>query len=241
MFWPDVIDLKSFYATGTGQIACRELRRQIAHIWPAAPNETIVGLGFATPFLLSYIEKSDMVIACMPAGQGVVHWPQTRANLALLGDETQLPLQTGTVNRMLMVHALENSEHVRLMLQEARRVLTPSGRLLVVVPNRSGSWARSAKSPFAYGQPFTGWQLRKLLNDHKFTPLQTRYALFFPPHSGPFFLRISRWLDALGRRLFSGLGGVIIVEAEKQVYAATGSTQRVIERLATAPAPVPAQ
>jgi SAM-dependent methyltransferase len=222
MFWPDVIELKSFYATPAGMIACQQIRRQVAALWPDAPMETVLGLGYATPYLLPYLDKADITIACMPATQGVVHWPQTRANLSVLCEETELPFATGTVNRLMLIHALENTEQVRLMLQEARRVLTPSGRLLVVAPNRAGSWVRLSGSPFSNGQPYSYWQLRRLLDECKFTPLEHRTALYFPPKSSRFLLRSARFLDSIGQKLFPGLCGVHIMEAEKQVYA-TGS------------------
>ncbi len=231
MFWPDVIELKSFYASALGQVACLALRRHIRSIWPEAKNETILGVGYATPYLLPYLDKCDLVVACMPAGQGVVHWPQGRENLSVLVDESELPFPTGTVNRLLLVHGLEHSEHARHLLAEAHRVLTPSGRLLVIAPNRRGIWARAPRSPFAQGQPFTPGLLKRLLTECRFTTLQTRPALFFPPSSMRFLLRSHRLIDLLGMAFFPAFGGVILAEAEKQIYAPIkGKMQPVYNR-----------
>ena len=35
-------------------------------------------IGYATPYLIDFQERAQRVLAFMPAGQGVVHWPQWR-------------------------------------------------------------------------------------------------------------------------------------------------------------------
>jgi len=219
MFWPDVIALKEFYGSPLGQVACLAVRRRIRRYWPAIKGDTLLGLGFATPYLLPFLEEAQSVFACMPAMQGVVHWPQNAKNLSLLSDEAELPFADNSINRILIVHALENSESARRMMSEVWRVLSPAGRLIVIVPNRRGIWARSPQSPFAYGQPFTHWQLRQLLSEHSFTPLAGSAALFFPPRNARTMLRASSFLETAGGCLFKSFGGVLLMEAEKQIYA----------------------
>src|SRR5947207_8712583 len=53
-----------------------------------------------------------------------------------------LPLGDAAVDRVLLVHALEMSRDAEALLREAWRVLAPGGRLLAVIPNRRGIWAR---------------------------------------------------------------------------------------------------
>ncbi len=228
MLWPDVVELKSFYASPLGQVACQAIRRRLRLIWPQAAGETIIGVGFAAPYLLPFLGKSDICVACMPAAQGVIHWPQGRDNLTLLSDECELPFSTGTVNRVILIHALEHTEHIRAMLAEIYRLLTPSGRLLVIVPNRRGIWARSPNSIFAHGQPYSSGQIKRLLRESQFTPLTADHALFFPPTKQRFILRSARFIDVIGQMLFSSFGGVVIVEAEKQIYAPTKGSLRPV-------------
>ena len=54
-----------------------------------------------------------------------------------IAEETGLPLADCAMDRVLLVHELENSESARAMLREIWRVLTPEGRLLAV-DRRSG-------------------------------------------------------------------------------------------------------
>lgn len=221
MFWPDVINLKQFYATALGQIACESVRRGVRKLWPSVKGETVMGIGFPTPYLMPMLDSADQVIACMPAPQGIIHWPHDGEGKTFLSDEGELPLPDNSVNRVLLVHALENTEQRRRMIQEIWRVLTPTGRLLVIAPNRTGIWARSPSSPFAHGQPFTPFQLRNLLYDNSFTPLQHRMALFFFPSHSRFLLRSAKVMENTGKYLFRAFAGVILMEAEKQIYAPT--------------------
>jgi SAM-dependent methyltransferase len=219
MFWPDVIALKEFYATALGRVTCHAISQRLRRLWPDVKGESVLGLGFATPYLSYMLEEAQGVFACMPAAQGVVHWPQTARNLSLLSDEAELPFPDNSMNRVLVVHALENSEYMRSMMSEIWRVLSPAGRVIALVPNRRGIWARSPKSPFAYGQPYTSWQFRQLFSEHSFTPLHSGAALFFPPSNRRYMLRSARFLEGAGARFFSGFGGVLMIEAEKQIYA----------------------
>jgi len=220
MFWPDVIALKEFYNSPLGRITGRNVSHAIKSFWAETTKDNnILGIGFTTPYLQPFLAKNPCVFACMPAMQGVIHWSPQAANLSLLSEETELPFADNSIQRVLVVHALENSENARKMMAEIWRVLSPTGRLLVVVPNRRGIWARSPQSPFAHGQPFTYWQLRQLLAKHSLTSVGVSTALFFPPSKRRFILKASNFLERVGKNFFASFGGVIIIEAEKQIYA----------------------
>lgn len=219
MFWPDVVALKEFYATPLGVLAARSIERNVRSYWTDAHDEIILGIGFTLPFLVPYLGEAERVLACMPAQQGVIHWPPQSRNLSLLAEESELPLPDNSVHKILVVHAMENSEHVRGMLSEIWRVLTPAGRMLVVAPNRLGIWARSPASPFALGHPFTSGQLRHLVSEHSFTPLHGSSAVFFPPSQRRYLLKSARLMEKVGRFFFPAFGGLLLLEAEKRLYA----------------------
>ena len=64
------------------------------------------------------------------------------------------------------------------------RVLSPEGRLMLVVPNRRGVWARLDNTPFGQGRPYSRRQLEVLVRDALFTPLDLSGALYLPPVDG---------------------------------------------------------
>lgn len=90
-----------------------------------------------------------------------------------------------------------------------------------MVPNRAGLWSRSDATPFGFGRPYTAGQLEAQLKRHGFTPERNFTVLHAPPSQAPFWLRSSNLWERMGRRLPWLSGGVLMVEASKQVYAPT--------------------
>jgi SAM-dependent methyltransferase len=216
--WNDVIDLRDFYQSDLGQVARRMIRRQISRIWPDLRGLRVLGLGYATPYLRLMQEEAERVIAVMPAGQGVIAWPPGEKSLVCLADEAELPLPDRSVDRVLLIHALESTEHVRAALREIWRVLADGGRLLVVTPNRRGIWARLERTPFGQGRPYTPAQLSRLLRDTMFMPEEAATALFMPPFRSRMVLRSAPAWEKIGARWFPTFAGAILVEAGKQIY-----------------------
>lgn len=222
MLRPDVIDLREFYATPLGVMARRLLRRRIRQMWPNLTNLRLLGLGYATPYLRPFREEVERTLAVMPAQQGVVHWPDEGASLVTLADETELPFADGSLDRVLLVHGLENAENARVLLREVWRVLTPTGRVLAVVPNRIGLWARFESTPFGHGFSYTPPQLSRLMRDTLFSPTQSAAALYAPPTRRRIVLGAANWWENAGLRFWPHFAGMLLVEAEKQVYAIPG-------------------
>ena len=219
--WTDVVDLRDFYADSLGQVARRLILRRIREMWPDVRTESVLGLGYATPYLRPFRGEAERVIAMMPARQGVLHWPSEGPSVTVLADEGDLPLPDLSMDRVLLVHALEHSEQLRRMLREVWRVMAGGARLLVVVPNRRGIWARLERTPFGYSHPYSESQLSRLLRDTMFTPLATRRALFAPPMRSRMMLSTMGAWERIGARWFQPFAGVLLVEAGKQIYAGT--------------------
>src|SRR4051812_28445261 len=132
----DVVDLRTFYSSRRGQMARRLIGKRIRRVWPDLKGQSLLGLGYATPFLGPFRSEAERVVAVMPASQGVMAWPADAANQVALADEAELPLPDLSFDRVLLVHAIEGAEQLRAMLREIWRVLAGNGRLLLVVPNR---------------------------------------------------------------------------------------------------------
>jgi SAM-dependent methyltransferase len=215
----DVVDLRDFYRTPLGQVARRMIRRALRQMWPDMHGTQLLGIGYPAPFLSAISPETERTLALMPASLGVLAWPPDGANLALLADEGELPFADYSMDRVLLVHALETTEQASTMLKESWRVLAGGGRLMIVVPNRRGIWARLDRTPFGSGRPYTMSQLSQLLRDELFTPVATGAALFVPPSRSRMVLRSARAWERIGVRWFPTFAGVVIVEATKQIYA----------------------
>ena len=84
--WTDVVDLRDFYVSTLGQVARRMVRRRLRELWPDVTGQNVLGLGYAVPYLNGFREEAERVLAAMPAGQGVLHWPPDEAGLTTLID-----------------------------------------------------------------------------------------------------------------------------------------------------------
>lgn len=212
-------DLKSFYASRAGRLVRRLLLSHIRNIWPDLRGMRLMGLGYATPYLRPLMEGTERAFAVMPAHSGVHAWPEGEKGLVCLSGEYQFPVETESIDRLLLVHSLEHAQVPGDLLQEAWRVLKSNGRMLIVVPNRLGLWARADWTPFGHGTPFTARQMSDWLEDHLFVHERTERALFMPPFRSFLVLRAAYSLESFGQFAFPGLAGVHLVEAGKQVYA----------------------
>ncbi len=228
MHRPDAEALHAFYRSPLGRVTQERLAGHIKQLWPQPGNDAIAGIGYALPYLEEY--KTGAVIALLPGLIGPETWPEKGGNLTCLGQEYALPLREGTLNRALAVHGLEFSEKPLALLEEIWRVLVPKGRVLIVVPNRLGLWTRMERTPFGFGTPYSLTQLESLLKQTRFHVLRAGSALFMPPIESRFVLRTSALWRTLSRRCLKGMGGVLIVEAEKRLYAEV--PEAVKERMA---------
>ncbi len=215
-----VYDLKEFYNSKTGRMVRRILQKQIRLFWPDVGGLRVMGCGYAVPYLRVFKEEAALVFSMMPAAQGAHHWPQGAddKNLCGLSEEFELPIESNSVDRILLIHDLEFSELLPPKLQEIWRVLKSNGRLLVVVPNRSGLWSQADWSPFGWGAPYSAAQICYYLRDNSFIHERTQEALFLPPTKRPLLLKSAGWFERAGPALLPFFAGVHMVEASKQVF-----------------------
>lgn len=232
----DVQDLRNFYYRSTlGRAAQASVRGRMQELWPEAQGQTVLGFGFAVPLLRPYLADARRVIALMPGPQGVMPWPAGMPNVSVLCDETLWPVETGHVDKLVVLHGLETSERASALLEECWRVLGPGGKALFIVPNRAGLWSRSDRTPFGYGRPYTLSQLEIQLRLHQFLPERHAAALYQLPSSRRFWLKAGPLFERIGAGLPTMLaGGVFLVEASKRVQPPQGTPARLSRKRAKA-------
>ncbi len=227
----DIVDLRSFYASPLGKLAERSITMALSSIWASVPNERLVGLGYALPWLERFGADAERVFAFMPATQGAVVWPATGPTATALVFDEELPLVDASIDRMLLVHSLEHAENPRETLNEVWRVLSPAGRVIIVVPNRRGVWARFEHTPFGSGRPYSRTQIAALLREANFTVNTVAQALHFPPVTRRWMMRPCLAVEGVGRRLWPLFAGVLVVEAQKRLYQGLPVAQRSSRRV----------
>ncbi|MCW8827629.1 MAG: class I SAM-dependent methyltransferase [Gammaproteobacteria bacterium] len=145
----------------------------------------------------------------------------------LVGRSDQLPLQSDSLDVLLLPHTLEFAEHPHEVLREAERTLIPEGHLVILVFN--------PLSLFGLRRLFTGWRDDPPWNGHFYSALRIRDWLallgfdtvlvrnyfYRPPLQNPRLMRPLEPIERLARRLCSPLGGGYILVAKKRVATLT--------------------
>ena len=116
--WTDVVDLRDFYASPLGQVARRHVAAHLRAMWPDVAGQSVLGLGYAVPYLRPFKSQASRVLAMMPGPQGVMHWPPEGPNATALVEEEGLPLPDMSIDRVLLIHALEHAESLRVLMRE---------------------------------------------------------------------------------------------------------------------------
>jgi hypothetical protein len=114
----DIVDLREFYHSQLGRLADQSIAMALASLWARLPDERLVGLGYAVPYLDRFRADTERTFAFMPAGQGAVNWPPNELSSTALVFDEELPLPDASVDRVLMVHSLEFAENPRETMKE---------------------------------------------------------------------------------------------------------------------------
>ncbi len=236
-----VYDLKQFYGSRGGRLVRRLVSGHVREFWPDLKGQRVMGYGYAVPYLKSFQDEAERVCAAMPAGGGVHFWPEGEKGRVCLIKEGELPFATESIDRLLVVHGLEYAESPEPLFHEFWRVLKSNGRLMLIVPNRLGMWARVDWTPFGHGSPYTMGQINNYLQKNHFILERKGRALFMPPFRSFLVMRSAYTIESFGKFIFPGLAGVHLIEASKQIYAAIpkGKAERVKGRRILMPNPLP--
>ncbi|MEL6322930.1 MAG: methyltransferase domain-containing protein [Pseudomonadota bacterium] len=218
-----VTSLEAVYSGPLGSMAARTLAMRISALWGNLAGEDLLGVGFSTPLLHPFARSARCAIAAMPEAQGALTWQASDRGVATsLVDETRLPFRDGMFSRVILMHGLEEAAAPEAMLREIWRVMTPEALVIVIAANRLGLWARAESTPFGHGRPWTRGQLTRLLGDALFQTTAWTYGLHMPPTKWRPVLSVAEPWERVGETLSRGMGGAVLVEARKRLYADTG-------------------
>ncbi|HBF91902.1 MAG TPA: methyltransferase type 11, partial [Hyphomonas atlantica] len=191
--------------------------------WGDARGLSLLGLGYAIPVLEAFGGTPSRSVAGVPLDHGPVNWnPFGRGNATVSVGDERLPFPDGMFDRVIVLHGLEESGNPRAYLREIWRVTAPEGRIVLAASNRSGLWSRATRTPFGQGRPWTRAQLMNLLSIGLFQVTASSSALYMPPVATPLVTTAAEGWEVMGRMLAPGLGGVVLVEAVKRLYASPG-------------------
>ena len=211
--------LEKFYASRLGQAAQAMAMRRLETVWPDLGGRDILAYGYGTPYIAPYLEHAKRLVLAMPGGQGAIAHSSRRGIISCLVQDDLLPFSDAQFDNVLVAHGAEETESLATLLSELWRVTKPEGRIIIIAANRAGLWARSDKSPFGTGRPFSRTQLRSYLRAARFEPTVWSGALYAPPlhlFTGPTLLGT---FEQFGETVWPGFSGLVLVEAVKRLYA----------------------
>ena len=215
--WIDVLKLREWYRTLQGRVVRRTLNPDIHALIGLQDNQTLLGIGYCQPYLPE-ANRTQTIVLAGPAQMGVTLWPEGGKQRATLVNETALPFAENTFDTILLAHCLEMTGDPQALLESCWHSLRPDGRLVLMVPNRSGAWARRDDTTFAHGQPYSPGQVTRLLRKANFTVTQADYALFIPPLNWRWVFKLHALFEKIGRRWQAPVGGVLLVQARKDIF-----------------------
>lgn len=218
----DILDIEAFYASPLGQAVAGFIGGRISEAWQDMAGLRVAGFGYTAPYMPLF-EGAERTLCLVPEGMGFVA-PMTACNACLTAD-LYWPLPDASIDRIVIIHGLEEAAAPRRLMREVWRVLADDGRLIVVAPHRRGPWAMVESTPFSAGRPWSRRQLSTLLESAMFTPAAFTSALYFPPLDFPFMIRASKAWERAGEHLWSALAGVTLVEARKEIAMPVSGTK----------------
>lgn len=218
--WIDITYLEKFYNSELGEFTQSAINERLDKLWDKCSGKSILGLGYAIPYLNPLISRTDYVTAAMPSYQGASPWPTPSLCKTVLVQEHELPFKDNAFDKILLSHMMGYTVHIKEMLREAWRVLAPNGEIIIIVPNRFGLWSHMDKTPFSRAMPYSVLQLKQIVIESCFLPVQIEKVLYAPPLESPQFINLLFPIERAAQKWIGFIPpGVIIMKAVKQVYA----------------------
>jgi SAM-dependent methyltransferase len=211
----DVIDLKEFYQASVSSNIRPIFQEILRKLRINSGNSKALFVGFGAP----YADASKSEFLAMLAHVGVLAWPDSKNNRALLTYEGEWPFTDHMFDEIIIIHGLEYAQNAGNVLKECYRSLRPEGRLVVIVPNRRSIWVRSDKTPLGFGQPYTLTQLSSILKKYDFIPIDVARGLYTLP-SRSWMGNVWSWIfELIASKTLQKFSGLVGVTAIKRVYA----------------------
>ncbi len=145
----------------------------------------------------------------------------------LLARGEQLPLESGSVDVVVLPHTLPFAEQPHTLLREVERVLIPEGRVIILGFNpwslfglRRLLLGWRGQAPWC-GHFYSGFRVRDWLSLLGFDSQGQQHYFYRPPLSRHGLLQRLAFLERWGARLWPILGGGYVLVARKRVTTLT--------------------
>lgn len=218
MYKDETQELARFYKTPIGNVLSDQISLALKQSLGDVTGKKILVLG---PKLIGMTEIEQ---SC-----GEIHYKAVK-------DTSIFPFSDDSFHIVIVLHSLEFATHIKGLLREVWRVTVAEGSAVFLAPNRLGWLARSDKTPFGYGQPFTKQQFKYLLTENSFHIQTVSEVLCMPVWSLTQNPKTIKALDNIGQFLWPQFCGAYLIAAKKSVFAIEPTKQTAKATIATATA-----
>lgn len=218
--WPE---LQTWYSTALGQqLALQE--QELLHA-------TLANLFGYHLVQVGRLDSADWLAASRVSHRVVLDFPGCHGGHSregyLVGEPQCLPLQSDSIDVVVLPHVLEFSHFPHEVLREVERVLIPEGHLVMLAFNPWSLWG--TWRPLAGWQGRTPWCARFLgttrLKDWLallgFDVITVQGYFFGPPFQSDAMMRRLGFLERMGERFWPVMGASNLLVARKRVTTLT--------------------
>lgn len=161
---------------------------------------------------------------------------EKRTNYIIEGDWHDLPIATGSIDLVMLPHALEFVNNPRQLLAEACRVVKPEGLILICGFNPYSAWGLKKQFSKQKALPWSGNfthanEIKKWLHLADFAMEKESTFLFRPPLTKASWFEKLHILESIGGKIAPALGGVYVLLARAKVIPLTPIKMRWKQQL----------
>lgn len=132
-----------------------------------------------------------------------------------------LPIQSESMDIVLLMHVLETTKHPGTVLQEAYRVLRPNGLLIVLGWNPFGVWRLFQQRIPHHNRYYAASKIKRYLRKARFEVTSHDTICFRPPVQNEALAEKYQWLETVGQLLMPYAGAVYLLTATKNMSGVT--------------------
>jgi SAM-dependent methyltransferase len=219
------IHLRSWYRQRLGQRLLRAERRELDQVLPNLFGYHFIQVGSPVDSLLTSTSliPNRIILESQVSKSAATKQVQPQ----LYAHAHALPIQTDSVDVVLLAHTLEFEQDPHQVLREADRVLVPEGHIVLLGFNPFSPWglwhllaSRWSAAPWS-GQFRSSRRIRDWLSLLGYD-ITTNHCFFFrPPVQSDGLMRRMKIFERLGRRLWPFTGAVYLLVAKKRMVTMT--------------------
>jgi len=236
---PSSDELALFYQSPNGQRLDKEIASHLEGFLEDVnmPKRHVLCVGHPGPKGVPIFEQGKSFSVLTPGFQGQNKIVTGGLNRTTLGDEAHLPFMEASFDIAMICHAIEYMEDPMSFFEELWKVLSPGGKIILMVPNRAGGWKKAGIPHACNDQGFNFRVARDFLFEKGFECVDCKgvfHGLKFAKGKRPILEGVMRSVARHGPGIMPGF---FLIKAEKIIGAKGKQVEQAGQLRPTTPIP----